>query len=87
MPAALDAGQSMETLVREAEIATRFADLYRRQFAELIDRLNRHADQATDRNGLRLCVEAIDMMLATQSFITRTLAQLESTAPAQRRAA
>jgi hypothetical protein len=65
-----------DQMLQEAELATRFAEIYRRQFAELIDRLNRNLHEPPDRNGLRLCIEAIDMMLATQSYLTRAIAQL-----------
>ena len=68
--------EAREQMLQEAELATRFANIYRRQFAELIDRLNRNLSEPPDRNGLRLCVEAIDMMLATQTYLTKAIAQL-----------
>ena len=76
-----------DQMLQEAELATRFSDMYRRQFAELIERLNRNLHQPTDRDGLRLCIEAVDMMLATQSYLTKAIVQLGAEAEAHRRAA
>ena len=73
-------------MLQEAELATRFSEMYRGQLAELIDRLNRDLTQPPDRNGLRLCIEAIDIMLATQSYLTKAIAQLGA-AQAGKRAA
>jgi hypothetical protein len=74
-------------MLQEAELASRFSEMYRRLFAELIARLNGNLQQPADRNGLRLCIEAVDMMLATQSYLTRAIIELSSTAEAHRRAA
>jgi hypothetical protein len=78
---------SREKMLEEAEVATRFAEMYRRHFAELIERLNKNLAQPPDRDGLRLCIEAVDMMLATQSYLTRSIAQLSAVAPNCRKAA
>jgi hypothetical protein len=78
--------EARNQLLQEAELATRFAEMYRRQFAELIERLNRNLKEPADPSGLRLCIEAIDMMLTTQSYITRAIAQLGAADVARRAA-
>jgi hypothetical protein len=53
---------------QEAELIERFARSYRAKFAVLIDQLNQPTPgRLTDQQCLRLCVEAVDMMLDTQS--------------------
>jgi hypothetical protein len=69
-----------EQMLQEAALAARFSEIYRRQFATLID-------HPPDRDGLRLCIEAVDMMLATQTYLTKAIAQLGSARESNRRAA
>jgi hypothetical protein len=67
---------------READLIARFAESYRRRFSELIDQMN-HPHPSVSRIGgvetsaeaisLRLCVEAVDMMLATQQQLARAI--------------
>ena len=76
-----------EQMLQEAALAARFSEIYRRQFATLIERLNHNLDPPPDRDGLRLCIEAVDMMLATQTYLTRAIAQLGSAAEPHLRAA
>jgi hypothetical protein len=59
----------------------RFTHTYRRKVAELIDRLN-GAGAPSDLQCVRLCVEAVDMMLASQSQMAKTLRELTDEAPA-----
>jgi lysyl-tRNA synthetase class I len=63
---------------REVDLIGRFAKTYRRKFSILIDRLNhpQRRDSSTDLASLRLCVEAVDMMLSNQSEITRILREI-----------
>jgi hypothetical protein len=63
---------------REVDLIGRFAQTYRRKFSVLIDSLNRpqRRDSTTDLASLRLCVEAVDMMLSNQSEITRILREI-----------
>jgi hypothetical protein len=63
---------------REVDLIGRFAETYRRKFSVLIDRLNhpQRKDSTTDLASLRLCVEAVDMMLSNQSEITRILREI-----------
>ena len=76
-----------DQMLQEAALAARFSEIYRRQFAALIERLNDNLAQPPDRDGLRLCIEAVDMMLATQTYLTKAIAQLGFAAETQRRAA
>ena len=61
--------------------------MYRRQFVELVERLNHNLHEPPDRHGLRRCIEAVDMMLATQTYMTRAIAQLGTVAETRRQAA
>ena len=60
----------------EVDLIGRFAEAYRRKFSTLIDRMNHGGDLAVDMASLRLCVEAVDMMLANQSELARALREL-----------
>ena len=62
----------------------RFTQSYRRKFAQLIDRMNR-SEPASDLQCVRLCVEAVDMMLASQSQVAQSLRQMTEL-PAKRAA-
>lgn len=56
----------------------------------MIDRLNHPHDPAADMASLRLCVEAVDVMLSNQAELVRVLRQLTDTempTPTLRRAA
>ena len=66
----------------EMDLVARFAETYRRRLFVYIDRLNQtqspachRADAASDA-GLRLCVEAMDMILETHGQIAKALSQL-----------
>ena len=81
-------------LQQEAALVERFVECYRRQFDVLIRRLNETTrtcpgppDAGAD--SIRLCVEAVNMMLATHGQMARALRQLglPQDAPAGRRAA
>jgi hypothetical protein len=63
-------------LRQEVDLIGRFAESYRRKFSDLIDRLNEHPDPSTDIASLRLCVEAVDMMLSNQTELARVLREL-----------
>ena len=75
--------QHRRQIRQEVDLIQRFSDTYRRKFAELIDRMN-HATTATgapDAGSLRLCVEAVDMMLATHHQLANAVARLSDDAP------
>ena len=78
----------------EADLIEAFTRTYGRKFSEMIDRLNHPAGAApasglSDLQCVRLCVEAVNMMLASQAQVARTLQEFASVAkePAPLRAA
>lgn len=68
--------QLRQRIAQEAELIDRCSEFYHRKFRDLIDRLNSSADRADAAQSMRLCVEAVDMMLTTQSQIARALREL-----------
>lgn len=73
-----------QRLCQEVELMERFTESYRRKFAQLIDRMNR-SESISDPHCIRLCIEAVDMMLASQSQVAQSLRELA--APSLKRAA
>ena len=75
-------------LRQEADLIGRFAESYRRKFSTLIDRLNHpQRGDASDLASLRLCVEAVDMMLSNQTELARVLRDMTDTAVVERKPA
>jgi hypothetical protein len=74
-----------QQLRQEVDLIGRFAETYRRKFSALIERLNNRPDSSADVASLRLCVEAVDMMLANQSELVRVIQELtaETSDPSQ----
>ncbi|MDB5353954.1 MAG: hypothetical protein JWN24_407 [Phycisphaerales bacterium] len=76
-------GQEIED---EAELIERFVRSYRRKFAAAIEQLNRLPEPAaelrTELQCLRLCVEAVDMVLVNQDRLVRALRKLSADQPA-----
>jgi hypothetical protein len=70
-----------QRLRREVDLMERFTQSYRRKFAELIERLNAPSTPS-DLQCVRMCVEAVDMMLESQSQMAKTLRELTDEAPA-----
>ncbi|HEY7086464.1 MAG TPA: hypothetical protein VH518_00165 [Tepidisphaeraceae bacterium] len=68
--------KARQQLRQEVDLIGRFAETYRRKFSALIERLNTHPDSSADIASLRLCVEAVDMMLANQSELVRVLREM-----------
>lgn len=68
--------QDQRELQDEVRLIQRFSESYRRKFALLIDQLNHSAPQQGDTQCLRLCVEAVDMMLLTQNHLAKALGQI-----------
>lgn len=60
-------------LQQEAELLTRFAETYRGKFAAMIDTINDQPGQPPDTQCLRLCIEAVNMMLTSQTQIAAAL--------------
>ena len=63
-------------LRQEADLMERFTQTYRLKFASLIDRLNAAADAPSDLQCVRLCVEAVNMMLDSHTQVARTLREI-----------
>ena len=63
-------------LREEADLIARFTESYRRRFSSMIDQMNRGDSAAVDMAGLRLCVEAVDMMLASQKQLCKALSEI-----------
>ncbi|HWB53024.1 MAG TPA: hypothetical protein VG722_02490 [Tepidisphaeraceae bacterium] len=70
--------QYVPTLRQEAELIERFARGYRAKFAHLIDQLNGPSDKISDMQCLRLCVEAVDIMLDNQCRLADAVRRLSS---------
>lgn len=58
---------------QETDLLVRFAQTYQPRFAELIDRLNRSHSPEISAQGLRLCIEAMNMMLSAQTQLAKAL--------------
>ena len=65
----------------EADLTERVIDYYRRAFAGLIERMNRAPAVRSDIECMRMCVEAVDMMLENQNRMTRVLRDLADEKP------
>ena len=70
--------QEYARLREEAALVERYVDCYRRRFDAVIQRLNAAprptgAEESLDAQSIRLCVEAVSMMLATHGHIARVL--------------
>jgi hypothetical protein len=68
---------------QEVELIERFTGAYGRQFDELIGRLNANPT-AADGQCLRLCVEAVNMVLCLQGQLARVLDDLSKESAPQR---
>lgn len=79
------ATEPSKRLREEANLVERFTQTYRLKFAELIERLNA-ASGPTDLQCVRMCVEAVNMMLDSQSQMARTLCALAEDEPAKKAA-
>ena len=69
---------AQETIRRETDLIGRAAAYYRTRFGQLIDRMNRQPHAASDLASIRLCVEAVDMMLASQGKIAEALGEMNT---------
>jgi hypothetical protein len=84
----MSADQCKQRLKDEAAVIERFTQAYRRKFDVIIDRLNRSGGPS-DVQCVRLCVEAVNMLLSSQAQVARTIQEMacEGEGGAQRRAA
>jgi hypothetical protein len=67
--------QFTSKLREEADLVERFTQTYRMKFAHLIERLNA-GEPPSDLASIRLCVEAVNMMLESQSQMARTIREM-----------
>ena len=65
-----------QRLRQEVDLMERFTQTYRLKFASLIDRLNAAADVPSDLQCVRLCVEAVNMMIDSHTQVARTLREI-----------
>ena len=64
-------------LQQEADLIERFARSYRAKFATLIDQLNGPpSGRISDLQCLRMCVEAVDLMLDTQCRLAEAVKKI-----------
>jgi len=66
---------------QEVDLVHRFTDSYRRKFATVIRLLNEAAAPDAQAQCVRLCVEAVDMMLLTQTRLAGAIQQLAEARP------
>jgi hypothetical protein len=71
-----------EQLRREANLMERFSSAYRRKMGRMIRQLNAPSSTGgvgvADAQCLRLCVETLDMILASQNQFARVLDQMSA---------
>lgn len=71
----------MMQLRQDVEVMQRYASYYQQQFTRMIDTLNRQTVATAETQCLRLCVEAVNMVLDTQSRLACSLRDLEPIGP------
>lgn len=59
----------------EMSLVERYVSIYHRRLADLIGELN-SPTPATDRECLKMCVEAVDVILTSQNQLCRTLREM-----------
>ena len=85
----MSADNTKQRLRQEVDLIERFTQTYRRKFDEMIDKLNR-SGEGSDLQCVRLCVEAVNMLLTSQAQVARTIQEIAEDAGGaseQRRAA
>ena len=68
--------QACQQLRSNLDVIDRFAAAYAQRFAALIQELNTAPTPQTEQRGLRLCVEAANMLLTTQEYLATALREL-----------
>ena len=68
--------QAQNQLRQDLDVIERFARTYRERFSILIQQLNDDPTPQTGRQCLRLCVEAVNMLLSTQNQMASALRSL-----------
>ncbi len=72
--------RAQHPLEQELDVIQRFADTYQKQFAVLIRELNGPPVPGASSQGLRLCVEAVNMMLESHRTLAMALQDLRQAA-------
>ena len=75
-----------DRLRAEVDLIERFTQTYRRKFDALIERLNRSGGPS-DLHCVRLCVEAVNMLMTSQAQVARTIRAMAEESEGVRRAA
>ena len=75
--------QARQAIRKEADLTERVVEYYRRAFAGLIARMNREPAVRSDIECMRMCVEAVDMMLENQGRMTKALREIAEDPDAQ----
>ena len=65
--------ETQQQIRSDLAVIERFANTYREQFSQLIRELNNDPTPQTGRRCLRLCVEAVNMLLDTQNHLANAL--------------
>lgn len=65
-------------IANEVRLIQQFADSYRRKISSIIDNLNGDLRRVPDAQCVRLCVEAVDMMLMNQREMAKMLSRLSA---------
>ena len=76
----MHAEPNQQRLREEADLIERFSQTYRRKFDAMIDRLNRSGGDS-DLQCVRLCVEAVNMLLSSQAHVARTIREMAQATP------
>jgi hypothetical protein len=76
-----------DRLRAEADLIETFTSTYGRKFSELIEHMNQpqvSSRNVSDLHCVRLCVEAVNMMLVSQANVARTLKEIAGPANARK---
>lgn len=63
-------------ILSEVKLIQQFTDSYRSKFSSVIARLNGDLGRAADAQAVRLCVEAVDMMLMSQRQLAQAISRI-----------
>lgn len=73
--------QIQHDVAQEADLIGRFARSYRKRLSSMIEQLNAPGAPITDLQCLRMCVEAVDMILESQNHLARALSEIAAANP------
>jgi formate-dependent nitrite reductase cytochrome c552 subunit len=79
--------QLASEILSEVKLIQQFTDTYRRKFSSVIASLNGDLHRAPDAQAVRLCVEAVDMMLMSQRQLARAISRIGEAEPRRPRIA